>query len=129
MNWFTYISQFVIMAVAVVWCVQILRNRLVPRSPPSPPPIPRPSGTLLTPPPSPINRMEFLQARIAYLAHMRDIGIEITETDESGNTKTHIRPAKPSEMIEAINLQDEDHVKALFDTWDQVQKKQREKSL
>jgi hypothetical protein len=130
MNWFTYVSQFVIMAVAVVWCVQILRNRLVPKSlPPSPSPIPRPSGTLLTPPPAPINRMEFLQARIAYLAHMRDIGIEITEEDESGNLKTHIRPAKPAEMIEAINLQNEDHVKALFDTWDQVQRKQREKSL
>jgi hypothetical protein len=86
---------------------------------------------LLTPPPTPIDRNEFLQARMAYVAHLRDVGIEVDEGQDRGDKlpsgKRIVRPAKPEEMIELVNLRDADHVDQVFATWDEVQVKQRGK--
>jgi hypothetical protein len=127
-NWLYFAVGVFALAGAIFSAV--VQFKMLRRTSPSPlrpdPPAPRPTGSILTPPPSPIDRNEFLQARIAYLAHMRDIGIEVEETDESGNLKKHVRPAKPAEMIEGVNIRDEDHVVQLFATWDEVQRKQRD---
>ena len=58
----------------------------------------------MTPPkPKPIDRMEFLSARLAYLAQMRSEGL----TEE--------------QMIAACNLDSVFHVRLLLDTWDDIQ--------
>lgn len=127
-NWFASFLQLLLLLL-LGWLVVEKVRSLRRTSPPllrADPPTPRPIGSVLTPPPTPIDRNQFLQARIAYLAHMRDIGIEVEEKDESGNLKKHVRPAKPAEMIENVNIHDEDHIVRLFSTWDEVQQKQRE---
>jgi hypothetical protein len=84
-------------------------------------------------PPEPINRNEFLQARIAYLAWMR-AGIEFTtekveEITVDGEVRKirtidkFVRPATPKEMIEFVNIRDEEHVFQLLETWTQAQQK------
>jgi hypothetical protein len=89
----------------------------------------------LTPPPTPIDRNEFLQARIAYLAWMRN-GIEFDQEEKETvmvdgepkvitTTKKIVRPATFKEMIDFVNIRDEEHVEQLLDTWNQVQAKQR----
>lgn len=78
----------------------------------------------LTKPPEPIDRTAFLQARIAYLAEMRN-GVEFDKLDDHGKPTGEkiIRPATSQEMIDLVNIRDEDHVLQLLDTWDQVQRK------
>lgn len=132
--WVNYVLLGVAIVYAIAWAYDRFLSRKVARLTAQRDALasqqpPRPTGILLTPPPAPIDRGEFLQARIAYLAHMRDEEIEAEEKDAEGNVTRRIRKMTKKEMIEAINLVDEEHVNALFDTWDQVQRKQREKSL
>ena len=127
MAWINYIAQFVIIAVAIAWCVKIFRER---RQAPLPTfTYPPPStAQLLTPPPMPINRTEFIQARMAYVAHLRTEEVMDQETQE-------MRPMTNKEMVELVNLDQptkdlplagEDHVDRILETWDQVQVKQRQ---
>jgi len=95
----------------------------------------RPASTTprISKPPEPINRNEFLQARIAYLAWMK-AGIEFTvekvqevtvdgEVRKIRTTEKIIRPVTPKEMIEFVNIRDEEHVFQLLETWNQALQK------
>lgn len=131
MNWVLYLSQFAFLAL-VLWLIAdrlIDKFRKPVKQTPKIAPVAGSSGRRMTPPPEPIDRTAFLQARIAYLAHMRDEEIEVNEAKPTEEPRMRVRKMTKKEMIEAVNLQDEDHVDALLSTWDQVQRKQREKSL
>ena len=136
MNWSIYAVQLVTLAVLLAFGIaklqELREKRKVRRFLARPEERYAPQPTvLLTPPPTPIDRNEFLQARMAYLAHLRDVGIEVDEGQDKGEKlpsgKRIVRPAKPAEMIELVNLRDADHIDQVFATWDEVQVKQRGK--
>lgn len=140
--WIDRIAAIIILAFAIGWCIKIIRDRRKLTNTISHPGHSYTSEpkVVITPEPvmTVVDRREYLQARMAYLAHMRDVGIEVYVEDpdykgprswENGEPiekKKIVRSATPKEMLELVNMRDEEHVAQLLDTWDQARERTKD---